>query len=122
MKRCVSVKMTNLKGGSREERDSSPDIFIQVKSGFSGLEGIGKTGVCRGEERPWACVCGIYILTLIVFYCADASPSFPPLLCCPESLQLYLSGPQTGSISTSSGCRASPQLPVLWGMRTWVGV
>lgn len=39
MKRCVSVKMTILKGGSREKRDSSPDIFIQVKSGFSGLEG-----------------------------------------------------------------------------------
>lgn len=42
MKRCVSVKMMNLKGGSREERNSSPDIFIQVKSGFSGLEGSRK--------------------------------------------------------------------------------
>lgn len=57
MKRCVSVKMTILKGGSREERDSSPDIFIQVKSGFSGLEGSRKNWSLQKGRSSLGSVC-----------------------------------------------------------------
>lgn len=76
MKRCVSVKMTILKEAVGKERDSSPDIFIRWNLVSVDWRAVGKIGVCRRGGRPWVCVCGIYILTLIVFYCADASPSF----------------------------------------------
>lgn len=71
----------------------------------------------EGEDRPalGLYVCGIYMLTLIVFYCADASPYFSSLLSCPGSLQLCLSDPQMGSISTSSGHRASPDYSLCSG-------
>lgn len=44
---CVLGKMTILEGGGREEKDSSPDIIIQVKSVLSGLEDS------RKNRRPW---------------------------------------------------------------------
>lgn len=52
-------------------------IFIQVKFSFSKLEGSrGKhKETVGGVEQPALVLnmCGIYTMTLIVFYCSDAS-------------------------------------------------
>lgn len=123
MKGCILRKMTTLGEEGREEKQSSPILFIQVKSNLSDWRAAGKhEGVVAEEEQPVVglYVCGIYTLTLIAFYRVDASPCSPPL-CCPRSLQLCLSGPQTGSSSTFLVLGALPPFPVLWAVGAQVG-
>ena len=123
MEGCVLGKMTILEGGGREEKDSSLDIIIQVKSVLSGLEGS------RRNRRPWKGRSGLGSVRVWDLHsdtnCILSCRCFP--FFSSSSLLFWvsgavLSGPQTGSISTSSGRRASPRLPVLWGVGTWVGV
>lgn len=124
MKGHVVGKMTTLEEGGREEKYSSPLLSIQVKSSLSDWRAVGKhEEVVAAEEQPVVglYVCGIYTLTLIALYCVDASPS-PPPLCGPRSLQLCLSGPQTGSSSTFPALRAFPPFPVPWVVGAQVGV
>lgn len=66
-----------LEGGGRQEKDFFPGIFTQVNL-VCELEGSRERNeeAVEGEERLTLglYVCGIYMLTLIVFHCADASP------------------------------------------------
>lgn len=118
MKGCVVAKMTTLEEGGREEKYSPPLLSIQVKSSLNDWRAVRKhEEVVAEEEQPVVglYVCGIYSLTLIAFYCVDASP-FPPPLCGPRSLQLCLSAPQIGSSSTFLAFRHS-LCPGKWGLR-----